>query len=130
MRKLKLPGRGKKQPHLDQNDMALIRKVGIDEIRDQVEQVVKEKLKEPNADPSIPKAGNPVYKSMYACRADSRDRLFMSHRIRPDHELTKSQMGSVSDMLIRWIVREYNFYQEEEQKMKEDNMRLADFFME
>lgn len=130
MRKLKLPGRGKKQPHLDQNDMELIRQVGIDEIRDQSEKIVEEKLKEENAEPSIPSAGNPVYKAMHACRANSRDKLFMSHRIEPDHELTDAQMESVANMLVRWVVREYNFFQEEEEKMKENNMRLADFFME
>jgi hypothetical protein len=130
MRKLKLPGRGGKQPHLDQNDMELIRKVGIDEIRDQVRTVVEDKLKEPDADPKIPAAGSPVYKAMHACKASSRDKLFMSHRIHPDHELTEAQMESVADMLVRWIVREYNFFQEEEEKMKERHMRLADFFME
>lgn len=130
MRKLKLPGRGKDQPHLDQNDMNLIREVGIDEIRDQVKTVVRDKLKEPEADPKVPTAGSPIYKAMHACRADSRDRLFMSHRIHPDHELTESQMESVSDMITRWIVREYNFFQEEEEKMKKRHMRLGDFFME
>lgn len=88
--------------------------------------MVEKKLREPEADPRVPSAGNPVYKAMYACNATSRDKLFMSHRIQPEHELTETQMKSIADMLMRWIVREYNFYQEEE---KEKQIRLGDFFM-
>lgn len=126
MRKLKLPGREKDQPRLDQNDVRLIKQLGIDDVKQHAEQIVEDKLMQEEADPKIPDAGNPIYKAMHACNATSREKLFMSHRIRPDHELTDSQVNSVVDMLMRWTVREYNFYQEEE---KEKQIRLGDFFM-
>lgn len=125
MRKLKLPGRDKTRPRLDQQDIKLIREQGIDQVKENAERVVDEKLRQPGADPKIPTAGNPVYKALHACNCTSRDQLFMSHRIRPEKELTETQVESVVDLLTRWIVREYNFYQEEE---KEKQIRLGDFY--
>lgn len=126
MRKLKLPGRDKTRPRLDQNDIKLIRKQGIDQVKENAERVVEEKLEQAEADPKIPTAGNPIYKAMHACNCTSRDQLLMSHRIRSEKDLTESQVKSVVDLLMRWIVREYNFYQEEQ---KEKQIGLSDFFM-
>lgn len=127
MRKLKLPGRDKTRPRLDQNDIKLIRKQGIDQVKENSERVVEEKLKQAEADPKIPTAGNPIYKAMHACNCSSRDQLLMSHRIRSEKDLTESQVKSVVNLLMRWIVREYNFYQEEQ---KEKQIRLGDFYMQ
>jgi hypothetical protein len=125
MRKLKLPGRDKTRPRLDENDIRLIKEQGIDQVKENARRIVEEKLKESEADPKIPTAGNPVYKAMHACNCTSRDQLFMSHRVRPEKELTDSQIESVVNLLIRWVVREHNFYREEE---KEKQIRLGDFY--
>ncbi|MFT4892877.1 MAG: hypothetical protein ACI8Z7_000665 [Candidatus Nanohaloarchaea archaeon] len=125
MRKLKLPGRDKTRPRLDQQDIKLIRKQGIDQVKRNAERLVGQKFKESEADPKIPTAGNPVYKAMHACNCTSRDQIFMSHRIRPEKELTEAQIESLTDLLIRWIVREHNFYREEE---KEKQIKLGDFY--
>lgn len=127
MRKLKLPGRDKSRPRLDGNDIELIKQLGIDEIKSQAEQIVRKQLKPSGGtERDIPEAGNPIYKAMHACNAESRDKLFMSHRIRPEGELTEGQVESIVDMLMRWIVREFNFYQEEE---KDKQINLGDFYM-
>jgi hypothetical protein len=125
MRKLKLPGRDKTRPRLDENDIRLIKEQGIDQVKENARRIVGEKLKESEADPKIPTAGNPVYKAMHACNCTSRDQLFMSHRVRPEKELTDSQIESVVNLLIRWVVREHNFYREEE---KEKQIKLGDFY--
>lgn len=119
MRKLKLPGRDKTRPRLDENDIQLIRSRGIDQVKKDAENIVREKLKQPGSDPSIPSAGNPIYKAMHACNSTSRDQLLMSHRIRPERELTETQVKSITNLLIRWIVREHNFFQEEKRKKQE-----------
>lgn len=126
MRKLKLPGRDKTRPRLDQQDIKLIREQGIDQVKENARKVVEEKLGSPESDPKIPTAGNPIYKAMHACNCTSREQIFMSHRIRPEKELTEGQINSITDLLIRWIVREYNFFQEEE---KEKQIKLGDFYM-
>lgn len=118
MRKLKLPGRDKTRPRLDQQDIKLIQEQGIDQVKENARRIVGEKLKESEADPKIPTAGNPIYKAMHACNCASRDQIFMSHRVRPEKELTEAQIESLTDLLIRWIVREYNFYQEEKRKQQ------------
>lgn len=125
MRKLKLPGRDKTRPRLDEQDVKLIRKQGIDQVKESARRIVEEKLKHAEADPKIPTAGNPVYKAMHACNCTSREQILMSHRIRPEKELTETQVESITDLLTRWIVREYNFYQEEE---KEKQIKLGDFY--
>jgi hypothetical protein len=125
MRKLKLPGRDKTRPRLDENDIRLIKEQGIDQVKENARRIVEEKLKESEADPKIPTAGNPVYKAMHACNCTSRDQIFMSHRVRPEKELTDSQIESVVNLLIRWVVREHNFYREEE---KEKQIKLGDFY--
>jgi hypothetical protein len=125
MRKLKLPGRDKTRPRLDENDIRLIKEQGIDQVKENARRIVEEKLKASEANPKIPTAGNPVYKAMHACNCTSRDQLFMSHRVRPEKELTDSQIESVVNLLIRWVVREHNFYREEE---KEKQIKLGDFY--
>jgi hypothetical protein len=125
MRKLKLPGRDKTRPRLDENDIRLIKEQGIDQVKENARRIVEEKLKESEANPKIPTAGNPVYKAMHACNCTSRDQIFMSHRVRPEKELTDSQIESVVNLLIRWVVREHNFYREEE---KEKQIKLGDFY--
>ncbi|MFT4868354.1 MAG: hypothetical protein ACI9LV_000982 [Candidatus Nanohaloarchaea archaeon] len=125
MRKLKLPGRDKTRPRLDQQDVKLIREQGIDQVKENARRVVEQRLEESEANPKIPTAGNPVYKAMHACNCTSREQILMSHRIRPEKELTDTQVESITDLLIRWIVREYNFYQEEE---KEKQIKLGDFY--
>lgn len=95
-------------------------------MKENARKIVEEKLKSGEANPSIPTAGNPVYKAMHACNATSRDQLFMSHRVKPEKELTESQVESIVNLLTRWIVREFNFYREEE---KEKQINLGDFYM-
>ncbi|PSG99109.1 MAG: hypothetical protein BRC29_03205 [Nanohaloarchaea archaeon SW_7_43_1] len=125
MRKLKLPGRDRTRPRLDENDIRLIKEQGIEKVKHDAERIVERKLEEPESDPMIPTAGNPVYKAMHACNATSREQLFMSHRIQPEKELTDAQIESVKNLLTRWIVREYNFYREEE---REKQIKLRDFY--
>lgn len=123
MRKLKLPGRDASRARLDENDIELIKELGIDSIKEQARQIVEEKLRQPGKS-TVPAAGNPVYKAMHACNASSREKLLMSHRIPEDKELTDSQIESVVNMLMRWIVREHNFYMEEERSKQK---RLKEF---
>lgn len=115
MRKLKLPGRDETKPRLNDQDVALIREIGIQGVKEQAREIVEEKLQEPRQDDRefIPRAGNPVYKAMHACRASSRKELSRAHRIPREKKLSERDIESVVNLLTRWIAREYNFYQDE-----------------
>lgn len=125
MRKLELPGRSRNMPRLEDQDIKLIRELGINKVKEQAEQIVRIKLVEPEEKPhSVPRAGNPVYKAMHACRASSRKDLHLAHSIPRDKKLTDSHIDSIVNLLTRWIAREYNFYREE---TRAEQKELADF---
>ncbi len=120
MRRLELPGRGKDMPRLDHRDIRLIQKTGIPGLKQDIEQIVENKIKQQpeNDGQQTPRAGNPVYKAMHACRASSRKELSKAHKIPAGKELSQNQIDSVINLLTRWIVREYNFYIQEEDRQK------------
>ncbi len=122
MKKLELPGRNAKGPKLEEEDFELIREVGIGGIQEQVQKIVKDKLREQpeNDGRQTPAAGNPVYKAMNACGCSSRKELSRTHRIPAGGEMTERQVESVSNLLTRWIVREYNFYIEEKRAQQKN----------
>lgn len=109
-------------PRLEDQDIRLIREKGIQEMKQQAQEIVRNRLEA--EDPGkIPRAGNPVYKAMHACRAASRRDLNLAHGIPRDKELNQGQIDSVVNLLTRWMAREYNFYMEEsptgQKKLKE-----------
>jgi len=120
MRRLELPGRGEDMPRLEDRDIGLIRELGVPGIKEQVKNIVEAKLRrQPKNDGfQTPKAGNPVYKAMHACRASSRKELSRAHRIPAGRPLKEREIEAVVNLLTRWIVREYNFYKEEEEAQK------------
>lgn len=115
MRKLKLPGRDSEKPRLDDADIQLFEKLGIEKLKKQARKIVESKLrKQPENDGyQTPTAGNPIYKAMHACNVASRKELSRAHKIPAGRELNEKQIDAVVNLLTRWIVREYNFYQEE-----------------
>ncbi len=120
MRKFKLPGRKKEQPRLDSEDIQLIKQLGISKIKEQARKIVEQKLREQpeNDGKQTPVAGNPIYKAMHACNAASRQELSRAHRIPAGKEMTEKQIDAVVNLLVRWIAREHNFYQEEQEEQK------------
>ena len=126
MRKLKLPGRDAQMPRLNEADIHLFEELGIEGLKQQARQIVEAKLKQQpeNDGYQTPSAGNPIYKAMHACRAASRKDLSRAHRIPAGKELDEQQIDVVVNLLIRWIVREYNFYQEER---KNQQRNLGEF---
>jgi len=126
MRKLKLPGRDTTRPRLDEKDIRLIEELGLESLKDQARHIVETKLREQpeNDGNQTPSAGNPVYKAMHACNADSRKNLSKAHRVPAGKRLTDSQIDSVVNLLIRWIVREHNFFIQE----KEERQRTLSHF--
>ena len=120
MRRLELPGRGEDMPRLEDRDIALIRKEGIPAIKEMIESIVRNKLEvQPENDGvQTPRAGNPIYKAMHACRSSSRKELSRAHRIPAGRKLSEKEVESVVNLLTRWVVREYNFYLEEEDQQK------------
>lgn len=110
VRKLKLPERRKTEVRLDQNDIQLIQRKGLDGVKSQVEKVIDRKLAEGS---EVPPRGNPVYKAMKACGADSLEQLRKTHGVGTSGELTDSEKEAVANLLTRWIVREFNYYREE-----------------
>ncbi len=123
MRKLKLPGRDAQKPRLDEADIQLFEKLVIEKLKKQAKKVVELKLREqPDNDGyQTPSAGNPIYKAMHGCNVASRKELSRAHRIPAGRELSEKQIEAIVNLLIRWIVREYNFYQEE-RKNKQKNL--------
>ena len=122
MRKLKLPGRSEEGPKLSEEDVQLIREAGVQKVKDQALQIVEDKLRaQPENDGmQTPRAGNPVYKAMHACGASSRKELSRNHRIPAGGEMTENQVKAVVNLLVRWIVREYNFYLEEKRAQQKN----------
>ncbi|WEL19565.1 DUF4186 family protein [Candidatus Nanohalococcus occultus] len=126
MRKLKLPGRDQTFRRLSEQDIRLIEKVGIPEIQNQARKIIEKKLmvQPENDGRQTPKAGHPVYKAMHACNVQSRKSLSLSHKIPAGKELEETYIESTTNLVMRWIVREYNFYQKE----REDRQRnLSEF---
>lgn len=123
MRRLELPGRGRDMPRLNDQDIGLIREIGVPEMKEQIKEIVELKLREQPENDGIqtPNAGNPVYKAMHACRCSSRKELSRAHRIPAGNEMEDKQVESVVNLLTRWVVREYNFYLEE--KASQKNLR-------
>jgi hypothetical protein len=120
MRKLKLPGRDVSRPRLNEHDVALIEELGINELKEQARQKVEAKLEEQpeNDGKQTPTAGNPIYKAMHACNAASRKELSRAHRIPAGRTLSERQIDSIVNLLTRWMVREHNFYREENSRQK------------
>jgi hypothetical protein len=115
MRKLKLPGRDAQKPRLNEEDIRLFKELGIDKLKEQAKEIVESKLREqPENDGfQTPNAGNPIYTAMHACNVASRKELSRAHRVPAGRKLNDKQIDAIVNLLIRWIVREYNFYQEE-----------------
>lgn len=115
MRKLPLPDRDKSKPVLEEEDITIVNKQGVKQIKSHAREIVNEKLKhQPENDgKQTPKAGHPVYKAMHACNCHSRKALSRTHRMPAGRTLTDSQIDAVVNLLTRWVVREYNFYKEE-----------------
>lgn len=126
MRKLKLPGRDRTQPRLKEQDIELIRELGVDGVKEQAREIVEAKLLEqPDNDGNqTPTAGNPIYKAMHACKCSSRTELSLAHRIPAGRTLSDSQIDAVVNLLTRWIFREYNFFWEEQEQKQHS---LTDF---
>jgi len=120
MRKLKLPGRDRSKPRLNEQDVKLIKEMGIDELKDQAREIVEQKLREQpgNDGKQTPTAGNPIYKAMHACNCASRKEISRAHRIAAGRDLSDRQVDSIVNLLVRWMVREYNFYREENSRQK------------
>jgi hypothetical protein len=122
VRKLKLPGRNPEGPRLSDEDFQIIEEIGIRGIKQQAEEIVDEKLgSQPKNDGNqTPRAGNPIYKAMHACGCSSRRKLSKTHRIPAGKKLNDKQVNSVVNLLIRWIVREHNFYLEEKRAQQKN----------
>lgn len=121
MRKLSLPDRDKTKPVLTEKDIEIIKEEGIGSIKEWAREVIERKLREqPDNDGSqVPTAGNPIYKAMHACNCHSRKALSRTHRMPAGRRLTDRQVDSIVNLLTRWIAREYNFYQREEEHHQE-----------
>lgn len=105
-------------PRLDDTDYRLVQEQGIQEIKDQAREIVKNKLEEQPENDGVqtPKAGNPIYKAMHACRCSSRKELSKAHRIPAGRKLSEREIEAVVNLLTRWIAREYNFFTDEEER--------------
>lgn len=122
MRKLKLPGRDRSGPRLSEQDIMLIQSEGIPEIQQQAREIIRSKLEEQpdNDGKQTPRAGHPVYKAMHACNVESRKSLSLSHKIPAGKTLEDTYIDAVTNLVMRWIVREFNFYREEREQMQKN----------
>lgn len=122
MRKLELSGRSESGPKLGDEDVQLIKEAGVQSVKDQSLKIVEDKLQEQpeNDGKQTPRAGNPVYKAMHACGCASRIDLSRNHRIPAGGKMSENQVKAVVNLLVRWIVREYNFYLEEKRAQQKN----------
>lgn len=93
----------------------------MDELAEQARDYVEIFLVKENR--KIPEAGNPLFKAFYGVNAESKEALRRSHKIKESQ--VSEFKEEISDLLVRWIVREYNL-REQDVMRKRGLMRFAD----
>jgi hypothetical protein len=115
MRKLQLPGRSEEMPRLDENDIEIVNQQGIEGLRDQISMFIDRFLCEGS---EVPRRGNPVFKAMHACGVTDRKELERIHGVPRDVKMSQKRRSAVRNLLLRWIVREANFYRDERETVQ------------
>ena len=96
--------------HLHAKELEYIRKHGMDSVRVHARQFVSVRLapaRIPNDGRQTPMRGHPVFIAQHACACCCRGCLAKWYRVPPGRELTARQQEKIVNLLMAWIIREY-----------------------
>ncbi|GEM_PF-1539164 len=104
--------------HLKEADLAYIKEKGIDTVRSHAEEIIRKRLTPaviPNDGKQTPMRGaphgHPVFLAQHATGTCCRGCLAKWHGIPAGRELTEEEIMYITDVIMKWIVRE-NIQQE------------------
>lgn len=97
--------------HLRKYMIDYINDKGLDKIKEHAYDFINTRLKPkdiPNDGKQTPMKGHPVFIAQHACACCCRGCLYKWHHIEKDKELSNDEVDYIVNLLMKWIIKEYN----------------------
>ena len=97
--------------HLRKYMIDYINDKGLDKIKEHAYDFINTRLKPkdiPNDGKQTPMKGHPVFIAQHACACCCRGCLYKWHHIEKDRELSNEEVDYIVNLLMKWIIKEYN----------------------
>ncbi len=97
--------------HLKKQDIDYINSKGFETIRTHCFDFISQRLAPEtilNDGKQTPTHGHPVFPAQHACACCCRGCLSKWHKIKPNRKLTIEQINDIVNLLMAWILNEYN----------------------
>ena len=97
--------------HLRKYMIDYINDKGLDKIKEHAYDFINTRLKPkdiPNDGKQTPMKGHPVFIAQHACACCCRSCLYKWHHIEKDRELSNDEVDYIVNLLMKWIIKEYN----------------------
>lgn len=114
LRKLRLPGRKRSDPKLSEKDLEYVDEKGLEDLELIARKYIEIFLLDKDRD--VPNRGNPLFKAFHGANVESLEQLRRSHNVKKDQ--VENFLDEIADLLVRWVVREYNLREQDEKRRK------------
>ena len=97
--------------HLRKYMIDYINDKGLDKIKEHAYDFINTRLKPkdiPNDGKQTPMKGHPVFIAQHACACCCRSCLYKWHHIEMNKELSNEEVDYIVNLLMKWIIEEYN----------------------